>query len=93
MILTPLIVTVEYFAPDPYTNHACPRHCTNNNTPWIHYLGTTKNGSTSKHLGMRNVYLVLCKVIAINYRNDDRKIEPFILVYVCQEHRGTALSL
>ena len=48
---------------------------------------------TSKHLGMRNVYLVLCKVIAINYHNDDRKIEPFILVYVCQEHRGTALSL
>ena len=30
-----------------------------------------------------------CKVVAINYRHDDRKIEPFILVYVCQEYRGS----
>ena len=36
------------------------------------------------------MYLYLFrKVVAINYRHDDRKIEPFILVYVCQEHRGS----
>ena len=30
--------------------------------------------------------------VAINYRHDDRKIEPFILVYVCQKHKQAAAA-